>query len=318
MLDNPIAVVGSLIADIVIQVSRWPSPGETMFGEQLDLFPGGKGLNQAIAIARQGVGVTFVGQVGDDVFGHTLREAIRAERLSDELVFTAVAEGSGVGIPFVFPNGENAIVLLPRANMALSTDHILQARPALESARILLLQLEIPDHAARLAASIVAGQGGTVILDPAPFRSLDDELMSHVRILTPNQTELETMAGNRIGSADDIKVASRTVLKRYPSLQALIATMGDQGAMITTADSSVWIAAHKVNAIDSTAAGDAFNGVLATRLLKGESLETAGRYACVAGALAATRLGAVPSLPTFSEVESACTQMGVGQHGAVY
>lgn len=309
MLKNPIAVVGSLAADIVTQLPRWPNPGETMFGSSLDVFPGGKGLNQAMAAARHGPGVTFVGQVGDDVFGSILREAVRSEGISDAYVSVAPGEGSGVGLPFVFPGGDNAIVLLPRANMSLSAERVREARSALESSRILMLQFEIPDEACREAAQTVYGPGHIVILDPAPYRALDPDLMAHVDILTPNHTELEAMVGGSLPTLRDVMDATRLIFHRYPQLNALVATLGDQGAVLTTADRVVWIPPVPVKAVDPTAAGDAFNGALAVRLLRDEDMEAACRFAAVAGALTATRLGAAPSLPTGDEVEREYTRI---------
>lgn len=309
MPANPIVVVGSLVVDIVTQVSRWPQLGETMFGSRLDVFPGGKGLNQAMAVARQGSAVTFVGQVGDDVFGSILRNAIQSEGISDSYIRIAKDEGSGVGLPFVFPNGENAIILLPRANMSLTANHIREARPALEDARILLLQFEIPDEACREAARMVYGPDHIVILDPAPYRALDPDLMEYVDILTPNQTELELLTGLSLPSYQDVMNAAPMIFHRYPKLTALVATMGNQGTVVADAGRVVWIPPIAVQAVDSTAAGDAFNGALAVRLLRGDDIETACRFASVAGALAATRLGALPSLPLVKEVEQELSRL---------
>lgn len=305
MQPNPIAVVGSLVADIVTQLPRWPQLGETMLGSKLDVFPGGKGLNQAVAVARQGSGVTFVGQVGDDLFGTILREAVQSEGIADSYIRIESGTGSGVGLPFVFPNGENAIILLPRANMSLSAKHIQEAKSPLELSQILLLQFEVPDEACREAARMVYGPGHTVILDPAPFRELDPDLMEYVNIITPNQTELELMTGLSLPTPEAVAKAAPDVLLRYPRLNALVATLGDQGTVVATSGRVVWIAPAKVQAVDPTAAGDAFNGALAVRLLRGDDIETACRFAAIAGALAATRLGALPSLPTEDDVEQA-------------
>lgn len=309
MQPNPIVVVGSLVADIVTQLPRWPRLGETMLASRLDVFPGGKGLNQAVAVARQGSGVTFVGQVGDDIFGTILRNAVRSEGVEGSYIRVAAGVGSGVGLPFVFPNGDNAIILLPRANMDLSAKHIQEARRALELSRILLLQFEIPDDACREAARMVFGPGRTVILDPAPYRELDPDLMEYVNIITPNQTELELLTDRSLPTPEAVMSAAPSVLIRYPRLGALVATLGDQGTVVATPGRVVWIAPAKVRAIDPTAAGDAFNGALAVRLLRGDDIEAACRFAAVAGALAATRLGAMPSLPTAEDVESARLRM---------
>ncbi len=315
MQSDPVVVVGSLVVDIVTQLPRWPQLGETMLGLQLDVFPGGKGLNQAVAAARQGSRVTFVGQVGNDVFGTILRNAVQSEGIANSYIRIASDEGSGVGLPFVFPNGENAIILLPRANMSLSAKHIREARSALELSRILLLQFEIPDDACREAARMVYGPGHTVILDPAPFRVLDPDLMEHVNILTPNQTELELLTGLSLPTPEAAMAAAPIILRRYPRLDALVATLGDQGTVVATAGRVVRIAPATVRAVDSTAAGDAFNGALAARLLQGDDIETACRFASVAGALAATRLGALPSLPTANDVERELFRMAQAMEG---
>jgi ribokinase len=299
----PVAVIGSLITDLVAQLDRWPGPGETRVGQRLSIVPGGKGLNQAVAVARQGCDVTFIGRVGADEFGRMLTRALEDEQIATTHVGVSASTATGVAIPFLFPDGENAILTFPQANMTLTAADVRRAADVLVHARVLLLQLETADEAGSEAARLVASNGGTVILDPAPFRPLNSRLMQHVDILTPNLSELEALAGQSCSSADRIQESVAQLLMDYPRLRAVIVTLGKNGALVGQAHGQLAISAPQVTAIDPTGAGDAFNGALAAELVRGATLEQACRLAVLAGALATTKVGAVPSIPTHDEVQ---------------
>lgn len=299
----PVAVVGSLITDLVAQLDRWPAPGETRVGQSLSIVPGGKGLNQAVAVARQGCEVTFIGCVGPDEFGRMLTRTLEDEQIATTHVGVSAATGTGVAIPFLFSDGENAILTFPQANMTLTAADVRRAADVLVHARVLLLQLETADEACSEAARLVASKGGTVILDPAPFRPLNIELMQHVDILTPNLSELEALTGQSCSSADRVQESVAHLLIDYPRLRAVIVTLGENGALVGQANGQLTISAPRVAAIDPTGAGDAFNGALAAELVRGATLEQACQLAVLAGALATTKVGAVPSIPTYSEVQ---------------
>ncbi|MCY0870073.1 MAG: ribokinase [Firmicutes bacterium] len=300
----PVSVVGSLIADLVAQLDRWPALGETRVGQSLAIIPGGKGLNQAVSASRLGCAVTFVGRVGADEFGGMLTRALDDEQIGTRYVSVSSTQATGVAIPFLFPGGENAILTFPQANMTLTAADVRLAAEALSRSRVLLLQLETTDEACCEAARIVASNGGKVILDPAPYRPLHSELMRHVDILTPNLTELEGLTGRPCSSADEVRDSVAQLLEEYPRLHAVVVTMGKDGALVGRPDAHLAIPAPIVDAIDPTAAGDAFNGALAAQLASGTALEQASQVAVVAGALAVTKVGAVPSIPTLAEVRS--------------
>lgn len=294
-----ILVVGSLNADLVVRTPRFPNPGETISGEDLHIIPGGKGANQAVAAARQGASVAMVGRVGNDSFGPSLIRNLEQNNVDASHVQTDSQSASGTAIIVVDANGQNSIVLSPGGNGKVSPADV--GSVSFADYRLLLLQLEIPVEAVLAAARAAKASGLRVLLNPAPARSLPDELISLPDFLLPNETELSLLTDQPVNDLASAESAAKALLAR--GAQNVIVTLGAQGALIVTPEMTKHVSAFKVDVIDTTAAGDAFIGGLASALLQNKSFVEAVYYGCACGALTATKFGAQPSLPTREEVE---------------
>jgi ribokinase len=295
---SDILVIGSLNADLVVRAPRFPAPGETISGEDLAIIPGGKGANQAVAAARQGARVSMLGRVGSDSFGPTLIDNLQQNHVDTTYVLTDKS-ATGTAIIVVDASGQNSIVLSPGANGKVSLADV-DTFP-FQSADMLLLQFEIPLEAVIHAASLARQNGLRVILNPAPARPIPDLLLADMDILVPNESELQLLSGQPVTDTDSAKSAARALLEK--GVKTVILTLGANGALLVTDEKVTHIPTFKVEVVDTTAAGDAFIGGLAAALLKDKSLEEAVHYGNAAGALAATKFGAQPSLPTRDEVE---------------
>ena len=300
-----VTVVGSLNVDLVCHAIRRPDKGETIIGDAFDIFTGGKGFNQATAAARLGAEVALVGSIGSDPFGDLLRTAIKNENINSRFITRRTDIGTGIATIVVEPDGDNSIIVVPRANMALTTADIDTAADCIADADVLLLQLETPIAASEHAAAIAKQHETIVILNPAPAQPLPDSLLGVVDILTPNQSETELLSRMPINSHDDARRAAETLRKRMVDTEksAVVLTLGAQGALMLTETISELIPALPVQPIDTTGAGDAFCGALATTLASGERLQSAVEFANAAGAAAVTVSGATPSMPTRTKVE---------------
>lgn len=293
-----IFVVGSLNADLVVKSPRFPQPGETISGEDLQIIPGGKGANQAVAAARQGVKTAMLGRVGSDSFAPFLIDNLKANQVDTSHVI-ADSSATGTAIIVVDANGQNSIVLSPGANGNVSPADVDSA--SFSNSKLLLLQLEIPTPTVLHAAQQARANGLTVILNPAPAKPLPAELISTVDILIPNESELSLLTGLPVNDADSAERAAKEIMKQ--GVKTVIVTLGGKGALLVTAQQTTQVDTYKVNVVDTTAAGDAFIGGFASALLSGKSLEDSVRHGCACGALATTKFGAQPSLPTKEEVE---------------
>ncbi len=300
--DPKVMVVGSFNMDLVVKAERRPQTGETLMGEEFGMFIGGKGSNQAIAAARLGADVTMIGRLGTDLFGDTLMTAHAEEGICTDHVIRDTETGTGVASILIDTDGDNSIVLVPQANMRLSVEDIERASESIAAADVLLLQLEVPVGASQRAAEIAKSNGATVVLNPAPAQELPDDFLAQVDILTPNEVETESLSGLRASTATDAERAAKVLLDK--GLSAVILTLGERGALLLTSDLTQQIPAYTVDVVDTTAAGDAFCGALATAVAQGENLVDAVAFANAAGALAVTVLGAAPSMPAAAQVKA--------------
>jgi len=306
-----IAVVGSLNADFVFTTQRFPAPGETVTGKDFAVFGGGKGANQAFAAARLGGRVGMLGQVGNDAHATWLKENLAAAGVDVSGVLTDPAVSSGVAVIGIDGSGQNQIVVVPGANGTFSVERLKASAAALAGAALVLLQLEIPLETVAAAARQARQAGATVILDPAPARPLSAELLRCVDYLTPNETELATLTGTAVGgSMNRAEVTERSHQLRQLGADKVIVKMGAAGALLVTGSGEHFWPALAVEMVDSTAAGDAFNGAFAVALAEGKTDIEAGRFAAAAAACSVTRRGAQPSMPARGEVEALLQKKG--------
>lgn len=296
-----IVVVGSSNTDMILRCAHLPKPGETVLGNQFAMAGGGKGANQAVGAARLGADVTFVARLGRDWMGDQAIAKYRAEGIDCSYIVRDAQASSGVALIMVDAAGENLIGVAPGANATLLPQHVERAERVFRSANVLLLQLEIPLETIARAIGMADKWNVRVILNPAPARDLPNELLRDV-MLTPNQTEAAYLAGMAVSTMSDVEQAAITILNR--GARAVVITLGEQGAFIATQTQRQAIPGFRVNAVDTTAAGDAFNAGVAVALARGDALDSAVRYACAVGALSVTQFGAQPSLPTLAAVES--------------
>jgi ribokinase len=301
-LTRPIVVVGSINMDLVVRIDRLPAPGETRPARSLATLPGGKGANQAVAIARLGGAVAMVGRLGDDPFGATLRAGLEADGVDTAGI--AVAPGpSGVALIQVDDAGENAISLVAGANGNVTPDDVRRHAAAIRGASALVVQLEIPPESVAEAIAIAAEAGVRTVLDPAPAPagSLPPRIMA-VDLLSPNQTEAAALAGVPVETPADAARAARVLQAR--GARSVVVKLGARGASWLDAEGREGhVPAFRVTPIDTTAAGDAFTGALALRLAQGATLPEAVRFACAAGALATVKAGAQPAMPDLDAVQ---------------
>jgi len=296
-----VAVVGSLNLDLVVPVPHHPRPGETVLGSDHFSNPGGKGANQAVAAARLGRRVAMVGCVGGDDAGTDLRASLAAEGVDVDRVVALDDAPTGIALISVDEAGENTIIVSPGANARVDVEAVEGAMDILGSAAVTLLQLEIPVETVAAAAD---SSGGTVVLNPAPGRPLPGGLLAQVDVLVPNLGELGVLSG---GEAPDDLDAAASVASDIDGPDAVVVTLGPEGALVVTRDGSLHVPGVEVKVVDTTAAGDSFCGALADALVRGLELEHAVRWAVTAAALTVTKKGAQPSLPTRAEVEGLTT-----------
>lgn len=297
-----ILVIGSSNTDMVIQSNRIPRPGETILGGRFFMNPGGKGANQAVAAARLGGNVLFMAKVGNDIFGNKAKEHFDKEGIDTSVVITDHENPSGVALITVDSKGENAIVVAPGSNSTLSVVDIDANKHVLQHADIIIMQLEIPVQTVAYVAQLAKAFDKKVILNPAPAALLPDEVYDKLFLITPNEVETEMLSGIKLQSENDYKNAALYFNKK--GVQHVIFTLGNKGAYINCEAFTGIIPSSKVNAVDTTAAGDVFNGALGVALAEGKDMRTAVRFACQAAAISVTRNGAQASAPYRNEVEN--------------
>jgi ribokinase len=298
-----VAVVGSINMDLVVRAPRFPAGGETILGHGFGTIPGGKGANQAVAARRLGADVAMIGRVGGDPFGAALRQNLAREGIGTDGVVSDPARATGVALITVEDGGENTIIVVPGANGALTRADLDAARALLTGAAILLMQLEIPLDVVEGAAEQARAAGVTVLLNAAPAQPLPPRLLACVDYLVVNESEARLLAGADAAGPEDAARALRALGARH-----VVVTLGAAGAMLLGPDGGVVTApGFRVQAVDTTAAGDGFVGAFAVALAAGRSGRDALRWGNAAGALAVTREGAQPSLPSRAELEAFLT-----------
>jgi len=301
MGENKIVVVGSSNTDMVIKVKNLPKPGETVIGKEFYIAAGGKGANQAVAAARLGADVTFIAKVGKDMFGDRAIANFQESGINTDFVFRDEKNPSGVALIFVDEKGENSIAVSPGSNANLVKENIKLAIDEIKKAVIMLIQLEIPIETVEYAVNVAKQHNVKVILNPAPARKLSDQLLKRVDIITPNESEAEVLTGLKV--VDDISAAKAAEALIQKGVGNVVITLGERGAFLYTKSDNMLIPTKRVNAVDTTAAGDAFNGGLAFALGSGMSLKDAIHFANFVGAYSVTRKGAQPSMPNYDEVK---------------
>ncbi len=301
-----IVVIGSSNTDMVIKTEHLPVPGETVLGGNFFMNAGGKGANQAVAAARLNGSVTFIAKVGNDVFGKEAIELFNKENINTDFVFIDDKNPSGVALISVDAKGENCIAVASGANSFLSKEDIEKTTGVLENAEIILTQLETPLSTIEYVAEFAKQNNKTLILNPAPACALSDELLSKISIITPNEKEAEMLTAIEI---QDVKSAKQAAKKlSCKGIKIIIITLGSEGALLYQNNEFQLVPSYKVNAIDTTAAGDVFNGALAVALSEKKLIEEAIQFANAAAAISVTKLGAQASAPTKKEFEDFITK----------
>ncbi|MBN1125846.1 MAG: ribokinase [Sedimentisphaerales bacterium] len=296
-----IVVVGSSNTDMIVKVDRIPRTGETVLGGRFVTAPGGKGANQAVAAARAGADVTFIGRVGNDMFGQEALAGFIRDGIDTRFVYIDESEPSGVASIVVDRNGENSIAVAPGANANLSTRDIMVAQSVFESADIILVQLEIPLETVYTACNEAKQQGIPVLLNPAPAHVLNKNLFSCISILTPNEIEASLLSGIEVTDEPTAEAAAKELAGQ--GIPIVLITMGSRGVFVHSHEYMGMISSFDVEPVDTTAAGDVFNGALATALAENFSLTEAVRFANAAAAISVTALGAQTSAPTRKVIE---------------
>ncbi|WP_044206785.1 ribokinase [Flammeovirga sp. OC4] len=298
-MRKKIIVIGSSNTDLVVRSPRLPKAGETIMGTTFFQNQGGKGANQAVAAARLGGEVTFVANVGYDDYGNKAIASYEKEGINTAFI-NKVDASTGMAMINVDDNAENCIVVVPGANDTLSNTHIDAVASRFNTSTIVLLQLEVPLPTIEYAVSMAKSNGARIILNPAPAKSISDNTLKLVDIITPNETELELLTGIKVG--DKSSLVEAVNLLHDKGIPTVIVTLGANGCFVSDGETQEYYSAPKVHAIDTTAAGDVFNGALTTALSIGKTLEEGVQFALKAASISVTKNGAQESIPTLSEL----------------
>jgi ribokinase len=302
MQSKKIVVVGSCNTDMVIKADRLPVPGETILGGTFFMNPGGKGANQAVAASRMGGNVTLISKTGNDVFGKQSVMLYTAENIKTDFIYSDPKHPSGVALITVDSQGENCIVVASGANAYLNPSDIDKASAEIEGSDLVLMQLEIPIETVEYVADMASKKGIKVILNPAPARALSDNLLKNLYIIVPNKSEAEILSGIKVSDIDSAKQAADIISAK--GVDIVVITLGSQGALIKEYNEYLFVEAFKVDALDTTAAGDTFCGAFCVGLSEGRSIPEAVKLAARAAAITVTRMGAQASIPYRTELSS--------------
>ena len=301
-MGKNIVVIGSSNTDMIIKVACIPKPGETVIGGEFSMAAGGKGANQAVAAARAGGKVVFIARVGEDMFGEQSVKGFIKDGINVDNIIRDKNAPSGIALIFVDEKGENSIAVASGANANVSPVDIRAAKDVIASASILLMQLETPIETVKTAAEIAADYGVKVILNPAPAQKLGDDILRHISILTPNESEAELLTGIKVEDEKGAEDAANLLLAK--GIDTVLITLGSRGVYVAESDFNGIIPGFSVKAVDTTAAGDVFNGVLTVSLSENKSVCDTVKFANAAAALSVTKLGAQTSAPYHKEIEA--------------
>ena len=301
-----ICVIGGINIDLVSLSERFPNPGETLLGEDFNIFPGGKGANQAVAVGNLGGLVTCLGKVGDDAFSKVAIDNLKDSNVGVANVEQGEGISTGVAVIEVTKSGENNIVFIPGANKQVDVDLIKRNIKVLEDSDFILMQMEIAEETIKFVADYAKKNNKVFIFDPAPAKVLDKDLLKNISIITPNETEMKIVTGHDVNDTIDIKQAAQGLLDA--GVETVIGKVGKDGAYIIKKDYFKHVPGYTVKAVDTTAAGDSFNAGLAYALSRGDELEDAVRFANAVGALSVTKLGAQSAMPSLEEVNAFIAQ----------
>ncbi|MCG9676975.1 ribokinase [Vibrio sp. Isolate24] len=299
---NKLVVLGSVNADHVLQVPSFPRPGETLHGRNYQVIPGGKGANQAVAAARLNADTGFIACVGDDAFGINIRENFKMDNINIAGVKMQPNCPTGIAMIQVAESGENSICISAEANAKLTEDAIEVDLERVRQANYLLMQLETPMCGIEKAAKVAKASRTNVILNPAPARELSDELLACIDVITPNETEAEVLTGVTVIDNESAQEAANALHRK--GIEIVLITLGAKGVWLSQNGRGELIPGFRVEATDTTAAGDTFNGALVTGLLEDLPLESAIKFAHAAAAISVTRFGAQTSIPSRAEVDA--------------
>lgn len=294
-MAGTVCVLGSFMTDLIANAPRRPLPGETLVGTDFGIYLGGKGFNQATAAERAGASTSMIGRIGDDDFGRRFLEALDAEGIDRGHVVIDPDSGTGVGLPVVEPDGQNSIIIVPRANTLVDDRQIEAATESIRAADVLLLQLELPFSSALTAARIAHTADTRVVLNPAPWTDVPDELVGLADVLVPNEPEAAQLLATDPGALDAER-AARKILAAHP-VSAVLVTLGSRGVIAAFGGRLQRMPGHRVEVVDTVGAGDVFCGALATALAEGISIEDAVEFGNAAAALAVTEVGGAQSAP---------------------
>jgi len=300
-MAKPILVIGSLNMDLVVAVPRLPLPGETVLGSSTNQYPGGKGANQAVAAARAGGQVKMAGQIGSDEFGRQLKRNLKRNQVNVQWLRNS-SDPTGIALITVDPQGQNVIVVSPGANGSLTPDWLKQRQ--IQSAGLILMQLEIPMETVEWVAQVAVAAAVPVMLNPAPMQPLSEELLDNLEYLILNETEASQLTGQPLRDRSDAEAMAEELHRRVPMV---ILTLGRSGVVWCGAQGQGHRPAYGVEVVDTTAAGDSFCGALAVQIAESQPWSEAIRFATAAAALTVTRSGAQPSLPDRKEIEGFLT-----------
>ncbi|MBS4538845.1 ribokinase [Clostridium sp. D2Q-11] len=299
---SDILVIGSLNMDLVTVTNRMPTVGETIIGKRFDQIPGGKGANQAAAMARLNGNVTMIGRVGEDLFGKALIESLKKDGVNVNFIKEDKKLSTGIATITVDGDGNNSIIVIPGANYGVDKDDIDENINLFNKSKIVLSQLEIPIDTVEYCLKIAKENGNYTILNPAPAKVLSYNLIKNIDLLTPNETELEIISGMKINNFDDVIKASKLLIDK--GVKELIVTLGSEGSLYINKDIEKKFNAYKVDAVDTTAAGDSFNGGIVVSVIEGKSMDEAIDFASKVGALTVMKEGAQSSLPYRDEIDN--------------